>query len=52
MAKIIFKEDKRNQLLLLPPELGSLIPDNHVVRVVDEVINQVKLTPLLETYKG
>jgi len=52
MAKIVFREDKRNQLWLLPPELGSLIPDNHVVRVVDEVINQIKLSPLLETYKG
>jgi transposase len=52
MAKIVFKEDKRNQLLLLPPELGSLIPDNHLVRVVDEVINQISLSPLLETYKG
>lgn len=52
MAKIVFKEDKRNQLLLLPPELGSLIPDNHLVRVVDEVIDQISLSPLLETYKG
>jgi transposase len=52
MAKIVFKEDKSNQLLLLPPDLGSLIPDNHLVRVVDEVINQISLTPLLETYKG
>jgi transposase len=52
MAKIVFKEDKRNQLLLLPPELGSLIPVNHLVRVVDEVINQISLSPLLETYKG
>jgi transposase len=52
MAKIVFKEDKRNQLLLLPPDLGSLIPDNHLVRVVDEVINQISLSPLLETYKG
>ena len=52
MAKIVFKKDKRDQLLLLPPELGSLIPDNHLVRVVDKVIDQIKLTPLLETYKG
>src|SRR5450759_654565 len=52
MAKIVFREDKRNQLWLLPPELGSLIPDNHVVRVVNEVINQIKLSSLLETYKG
>jgi transposase len=52
MVKIVFKKDKRDQLLLLPPELGSLIPENHLVRVVDHVIDQIKLTPLLETYKG
>ncbi len=47
MAKIVFKANKSNQLLLLPPEIGSLIPGNHIVRVVDEVINQIKLTPLI-----
>ena len=52
MAKIVFKQDKSNQLLLLPPEIGSLIPDKHIVRVVDEVINQIKLAPLFDTYKG
>lgn len=52
MAKIVFKEDKSNQLLLLPPNVGSLIPGNHIVRVVDEVINQIKLTSLFDTYKG
>ena len=52
MAKVVFKKDKSNQLLLLPPDIGSLIPDNHLVRVVDKVINELKLTPLFETYKG
>jgi transposase len=52
MAKIVFKEDKSNQLLLLPPDIGLLIPDNHLVRVVDKVINQLKLSPLFDTYLG
>jgi transposase len=52
MAKIVFKKDKSNQLLLLPPDIGSLVPGNHIVRVVDEVINQIKLAPLFDTYKG
>jgi transposase len=52
MAKIVFKEDKRNQLLLFPPDLGSLIPDNHLVRVVDRIINDIDLNPLIATYKG
>jgi transposase len=52
MAKVVFKKEKSNQLLLLPPDLGSLIPDNHLVRVVDKVINELKLAPLFDTYKG
>lgn len=52
MAKVVFKKDKSNQLMLLPPDLGSFIPDNHLVRTVDKVINELKLSPLLDTYKG
>jgi transposase len=52
MAKIVFKKDNRNQLMLLPLDLGSLIPDNHIVRVVDRVIDELALSPLFATYKG
>lgn len=52
MAKVVFKKDKSNQLMLLPPDIGSFIPDNHLVRTVDKVINELKLSPLFETYKG
>lgn len=52
MAKIVFKKDKSNQLLLFPADIGSLVPDNHLVRVIDKVINQIELSPLFETYIG
>ena len=52
MAKVVFKKDKSNQLMLLPPDLGSFIPDNHIVRTVDKVITNLKLSPLFDTYKG
>jgi len=52
MAKVVFKKDKSNQLMLLPPDLGSFIPENHLVRTVDKVINELKLSPLFDTYKG
>ncbi len=52
MAKVVFKKDKSNQLMLLPPDLGSLIPENHLVRVVDRVLNELQLSPLFDTYKG
>jgi len=52
MAKVVFKKDKSNQLMLLPPDLGSLIPEDHLVRTVDKVVNELKLSPLFDTYKG
>jgi transposase len=52
MGKVVFKKDKSNQLMLLPPDLGSFIPENHLVRIVDKVINELKLSPLFDTYKG
>jgi transposase len=52
MVKVVFKKDKSNQLMLLPPDLGSFIPDNHLVRTVDKVINDLTLSPLFDTYKG
>ena len=51
MAKIVFKKDKSNQLML-PPDLGSLIPENHLVRIVDKVLNELQLSPLFDSYKG
>jgi transposase len=52
MGKVVFKKDKHNQLMLLPPDIGSFISDNHIVRTVDKVINDLKLSPLFDTYKG
>lgn len=52
MAKVVFKKDKHNQLMLLPPDLGSFIPDTHLVRTVDKVIDELKLSPLFDSYKG
>lgn len=52
MAKVVFKKDKSNQLLLLPPDLGSLIPDKHLVRILAKVIDELELSPLFDSYKG
>lgn len=52
MAKVVFKKDSSNQLMLLPPDLGSLVPDNHVVRVIDKIVNELSLSSLFQTYKG
>lgn len=50
--KVVFKEYAPGQVMLLPPSLEELIDKTHAVRVVDRVIDQIDLDPLVETYKG
>lgn len=52
MKRQIFKPYEQNQPMLLPPSLEELVPEGHMVRVVDEMIEQIELAPLFRQYKG
>ena len=52
MAKLAIKSDNRKQNLLLPPSLDELVPENHMVRVVDSVIDRLDISDILSTYRG
>lgn len=52
MAKLAIKSDTRKQNLLLPPSLDELVPENHMVRVVDAVIDHLDISDILSTYRG
>lgn len=52
MAKLAIKSDLRKQNLLLPPSLDELVPENHMVRVVDAVIDRIDISDILSTYRG
>ncbi len=52
MAKLAIKSDNRKQNLLLPPSLDELVPRNHMVRVVDAVIDRLDISDILSTYRG
>lgn len=49
--KVVFKEYQQDQLML-PLDIASLIPINHVVRIVNSAIDQLKLEPLFAKYPG
>lgn len=51
-GKVVFKPYNPDQLSLLPPSLEELIPENHVVRVVRQVIDNLDIEPILKKYKG
>lgn len=56
MAKIktsvIFKQYNQQQSLLLPPSLEELIGPKHLVRVVNEVVESMDISDLINLYQG
>lgn len=52
MKKVVFKRYVQNQPMLLPPSYDELVPKNHPVRVVNEVIERVDIEALEKSYKG
>lgn len=51
-AKPVFKPYVMNQAALLPPSYEEMIPENHLVRIVNEAVEQIDLTSLVSKYKG
>ncbi len=49
--KLVFKEYNQHQLELIPKSADELIPQTHLVRIVDDTINKMNLEPLLKQYK-
>jgi len=52
MAKPVFKANHQNQAALFPFSLDALIEADHVVRIVDKVIDKIDLTQIISSYKG
>lgn len=56
MAKVktcvVFKQYSQQQSLLLPPTLSDLIGEKHLVRVVNEVVESMDISDLINLYEG
>lgn len=48
----VFKEYSMDQLYLFPQNLNEMIPENHLVRVVNDIITQMDISTITATYKG
>lgn len=51
-GKAVFKRYEQNQPMLLPPSYEELVPANHPVRVVNEVVERIDIGALERSYKG
>ncbi len=50
--KVVFKTYDQQQAMLLPPSLDELIAQNHPVRIVNKVLDQIDIEPLIAKYKA
>jgi transposase len=50
--KVVFKTYNQAQPMLLPPSLDELLAPNHPARVVNKVIDQINIDPLISKYKA
>lgn len=50
--KVTFKPYTMEQPSLLPPSLEELIPEDHLVRVVNRVIDKIDISSLIAQYPG
>ena len=51
-SKPVFKEYRQNQVRLLPLDLNDLVPEGHLVRVVDKAIDSMDMSVLYARYPG
>lgn len=45
-----FKYYNQNQTVLFPYSFDELIPENHLVRVVNGILEKINIAPLLKAY--
>ena len=51
-ASPVWKTNNQSQLSLLPPSYDDFVPDNHPVRTVNTIIDQIDISAIERTYKG
>jgi transposase len=48
----VFKEYEQEQGWLFPPNLNEMVPENHLVRTVNSIVDKMNIRPLLKGYQG
>ena len=52
VKEIKFKKYDQNQVLQVPIDVSSLIPSGHLVRIVDQVVEEIDMSVLEQYYTG
>lgn len=50
--RIKFKTYQQNQVMLFPPSFDELIPADHPVRIVNQIVDEINISSLIKKYKS
>lgn len=51
-TNIRFKELTAHQVVLFPASIGDKIPSSHPVRIVNQIVDQLNIDDIINSYKG
>jgi len=51
-AAPVYKPYYMGQIFLLPTDLEEVVPSNHIVRTINEFVNQLDISAIEAQYKG
>ncbi|HOH23289.1 MAG TPA: IS5/IS1182 family transposase, partial [Bacteroidales bacterium] len=52
MTKAVFKDYPQGQVLLFPPSLDEKLPADSPARLVNQIIDNLDISDIVNTYKG
>jgi len=50
--KVTFKEYQVNKVFLFPPSSDDYIPEDHIARLLDHIVDRMDISEIEKTYKG
>lgn len=48
----MFKEYNQNQILLFPPDISKMVREDHIARIINEVVDRVDISPITRQYSN
>ena len=48
---VVFKSTHQNQGMIFPPDLNEMVGANHPVRTINDILDQIDITQLIQQYK-
>lgn len=50
MSVLKFKPEHKEQMFLLPPSVEEFVPENHLARLIDGIVNELDCSEIEEQY--